>query len=54
MLDFVAFLLSRAEQNGIDSDRTDWNQLSLESAMRGLDADDEPEYGEDDLKEVYS
>lgn len=54
VLDFVASLLSKGEQNGPDSDRTDWNQLSLESAMRGMEVDNEPEYDEGDLKEIYS
>lgn len=54
VLDFVAFLLSKTERNGAESDRTDWNRFSLESAMRDVETEDEPEYGEGDLIEVYS
>ena len=54
VLDFVSFLLSKGEQNAPDSDRSEWNRLSLDSAMRGMEADDEPEYSEGDLKETFS
>jgi hypothetical protein len=54
VLDFVSYLLSKREKNGPDSDRSEWNRFSLESAMRGMEADDEPEYGEGDLKETFS
>jgi len=54
VLDYVSFLLSRGEQKGPDSDQLEWNRLSLDSAMRGMEADDEPEYDESDLKETFS
>ena len=54
VLDYVSFLLCRGEQKGPDSDQLEWNRLSLDSAMRGMEADDEPEYDESDLKETFS
>lgn len=54
VLDFVAFLLSKSERDGAESDRSDWNMFSLESAMRDTGNEGEPEYREGDLKEVYS
>ena len=54
VLDFVSFLLAKGDYNGPAADLSDWNRLSLESAMRGMEADDEPEYGEGDLKDTFS
>lgn len=54
VLDFVAFLLEKVERNGADSDRSEWSQFSLDSAMRDLETDGDPEYGESDLREVFS
>lgn len=54
VLDFVCLFLSKGEQTGPDSDRMEWNRLSFDSAMRGMEAHDESEYGEDDLKETFS
>ncbi|MEX2399263.1 MAG: hypothetical protein WD423_00735 [Rhodothermales bacterium] len=54
VLDFVSFLLSKGGKSGPDSDRSEWSHYSLESAMRGMEADDDPEYDADDLKETFS
>lgn len=32
----------------------DWNGFSLDQAMRGIEDDDMPEYGEADLKEKWA
>lgn len=54
VLDFVSFLLAKGDNGGLDEDISDWNRFSLESALRGMEADDEPEYGEGDLRETFS
>ena len=35
-------------------DVSDWNNFSLESAIKGLDDSELPEYSENDLKEKWS
>ena len=54
VLDFVSFLLAKGDTSAPDADRSDWNRFSLESALRGMEADEESEYGEDDLRETFS
>ena len=47
VLDFVEFLESR--RAGSDVSNTEWNRLSLASAMRGMEDEDSP-YTREDLK----
>ncbi|MDJ0659101.1 MAG: hypothetical protein QNJ42_06375 [Crocosphaera sp.] len=49
VLDFVGLLT----QESIESENTEWNQFSLEQAMRGLENDELPEYTEQDLIEKW-
>ena len=53
VLHFVDFLLTRAEQDDGQEDRT-WLDLSLRSAMRGLEDESDPGYSEADLTERFS
>lgn len=48
VLDFVEYLRSKAERE----ENTEWNDLSLSSAMRGIE-DEETPYSINDLKETF-
>ncbi|OQZ03709.1 MAG: hypothetical protein B6D34_06675 [Candidatus Brocadia sp. UTAMX1] len=48
VLDFVEYLQSKAERE----ENTEWNDLSLSSAMRGIE-DEETPYSINDLKETF-
>ena len=50
VLDFVEFLESKTVEELDAPDDSEWTQLSLQGAMRGLENEEEP-YTEDDLKE---
>jgi hypothetical protein len=54
VLDFVEYLLTKAEQKSAQEKEQDWTRLSLASAMRGMEKDPEPEYTEADLEESFS
>ena len=55
VLDFVKFLLFKREQESSpEEDEAVWSDLSLMSAMRGMEDEDTPIYTTDDLKEVFS
>jgi hypothetical protein len=54
VLDFVEYLLTKTEQTSAQEEEQDWPQLSLASAMRGMEEDPEPEYPEADLEERFS
>ena len=53
VLDFIEFLLSKAEREDSDRDEREWSDLSLSFAMRGMEAEDSPEYTTSDLKESF-
>lgn len=54
VLDFVRFLLFKREQEITpEQDDMEWSNLSLASAMRGMEDEDTPVYTLDDLKEVF-
>lgn len=48
-LDFVEFLIAKAEQE----ETKNWDDLSLQAAMRGMEAETGSVYTQDDLKEVF-
>lgn len=50
VLHFVEFLL---DKNGGHTEEEVWSEFSFAQAMRGLEADDMPEYTDDDLKERW-
>lgn len=53
VLDFVSFLEEKSEKRA-RREMTDWGMLSLKSAMRGLEEEDEEaSYTEEDIKEPY-
>lgn len=54
VLGYAEFVLSITERDAEAQDYREWRQLFLESAMRGIEAEDETEYSESDLKERFS
>ena len=53
VLDFIEFLLSRAERAGAMDDHL-WSTFSVSSAMRGMEDENTPTYSMTDLKVVFS
>lgn len=54
VLDFVEYLLSKSEREGMRQEELDWSTYSLASAMRGMEDENIPNYTEADLKVVFS
>ena len=54
VLEFRVMCRLKRDHATIESDRDAWNKMSLQSAMRGLDAVNEPDYVLGDLKEIFS
>lgn len=54
VLDFIEFLLARAEREQEIQDEQEWSDLSLSLAMRGMEDEGSPEYSVSDLKESFS
>lgn len=52
VLDFVEFIETRKAGQGVKQDATAWSNLSLASAMRGME-DEESPYTLSDLKESF-
>ncbi|MBM3189136.1 MAG: DUF2281 domain-containing protein [Chloroflexi bacterium] len=53
VLDFVEYLLAKAEREAVREERRLWSDLSLSSAMRGMEDEDTPTYTTADLKMVF-
>ncbi|MBI2907934.1 MAG: hypothetical protein HYX92_09790 [Chloroflexi bacterium] len=53
VLDFVQRLLTKAERGHEEDDHRIWNEMSLSSAMRGMEDENEPHYSEADLKVTF-
>ncbi len=54
VLDFVEYLLLKAERAATPEDDNEWADISLALAMRGLEDQETPEYSTADLKEKFS
>jgi hypothetical protein len=54
VLDFVEYLLAKAERESASQDDQEWNDLSLEFAMREREDEEGPEYSTADLREPFS
>ncbi len=52
VLDFVEFIELRKSGQGVKQEDATWSELSLASAMRGMEDEDSP-YTLDDLKERF-
>ena len=53
VLDFVEYLMSRQGRNAARQDELAWTDLSLTSAMRGMEDEDQPGYTMSDVKELF-
>jgi len=54
VLDFVEYLVAKAERTTGREEERDWSALSLTLAMRGMEDDNAPAYTTADLKVVFS
>jgi len=54
VLDFVEYLLAKAEREAARQEEKAWSDLSLSFAMRGMEDENTPTYTTDDLKVVFS
>lgn len=53
VLDFVQFLLLKAEHEATPEEDDTWMSMSLDLAMRGMEDEDTPEYTLSDIKEKF-
>jgi hypothetical protein len=54
VLDFVEYLMAKAEREESRQEERDWSDLSLAFAMRGMESEDTPRYTSSDLKVEFS
>ena len=54
VLDFVEYLLAKAERETGREEERAWSALSLSLAMRGMEDENTPTYTTADLKEVFA
>jgi len=53
-LDFIEYLLAKAENETSRRENREWSALSLSLAMRGMEVEDNPIYSVSDLKVIFS
>lgn len=53
VLDFVEYLLAKAEREALREEEQEWANFSLATAMRDMEDDDDAEYTLSDLKIVF-
>jgi len=53
VLDFVEYLVAKAERETVRQEEKAWSDLSLSLAMRGMEDEHTPTYTTGDLKEVF-
>jgi hypothetical protein len=54
VLDFVQFLLVKTKRSSQEDEEGLWSDVSLSSAMRGMEDEDLPQYTIADLKVIFS
>jgi hypothetical protein len=54
VLDFVEYLLAKAEREAVRQEERAWSNLSLALAMRGMEDEDAPTYTLSDLKVEFT
>jgi hypothetical protein len=54
VLDFVEYLLTKAERKQARGEEREWSRQSLSLAMRGMENENGPEYTVQDLEERFS
>lgn len=53
VLDYIKYLLIKAEQESTRNEEKEFSNFSLTSAMRGMENEDEPVYNITDLKATF-
>lgn len=53
VLDFVEYLLAKAEREALREEEQEWANFSLATAMRDMEDDEDAEYTLSDLKVVF-
>ena len=53
VLDFVEYLLTKTNRETAREEEEHWNELSLATAMRGIEDEDGQIYTTDDLKVIF-
>lgn len=53
VLDFVEYLLTKAEHDAPNRESETWSDLSLKAAMRGMEDEEAPSYTMADLKLTF-
>jgi len=53
VLDFIEYLLAKAERQGLNGETGAWSDFSMKSAMRGMEDEKEPAYTAADLIEIF-
>ena len=53
VLDFIEYLLSKTERDTLRHETESWSDLSLKSAMRGMENEETPSYTVADLKALF-
>ena len=54
VLDFVEYLLAKAERQQVRREEQEWSRTSVSLAMRGMEDENGPEYTGEDLEERFS
>lgn len=54
VLDFVEYLIAKTERDTSRREASAWCELSLASAMRGMEEEETPAYTTEDLRVVFS
>jgi Protein of unknown function (DUF2281) len=54
VLDFVEYLLAKTKRGSQEDEEDLWSDVSLSSAMRGMEDEDLPQYTITDLKVIFS
>ena len=54
VLTFVEYLMAKAESEAYQNELRDWADLSLATAMQGIEDETDPEYSLSDVKEKFS
>ena len=54
VLDFVEYLVTKADREALRQEKKNWSSLSLAFAMRGMEDEETPTYTTSDLKVVFA
>jgi len=54
VLDYVEYLVGKAERERVQQEKREWSSVSLSLAMRGMEEENLPIYTPSDLKVMFS